>query len=263
MTAVPLEFGSLGNPGHPPLIIMHGLLGSSRNWITVGKLLAKYFNVFVLDLRNQGNSPHVDSMHYDDLVDDLVHWLEDKDIDKFYLLGHSLGGKVAMAYACRYPERLLGLIVEDMAPKEYPLRYEIEFVAMNSLNLETLKTRTEADHALEETIPDRPWRQFILTNLTRGEDNKFHWQINLKALTKWLPEIMKNPIKDSDKYEGPTLFLRGINSDFITDADYPKIRRLFPNSSIVMIEHAGHNVHIDNTEGLVHAVKEFVGGVKG
>ncbi len=257
MTAVPLEFGSLGRPGNPPLIIMHGLLGSSRNWISVGKLLAEYFNVFVLDLRNQGNSPHVDSMHYNDMVDDLIYWLEDKDIGKFYLLGHSLGGKVAMTYACTHPERLLGLIVEDMAPKQYPLRYEVEFNAMNSLDLESLKTRTDADEALKSQIPDWAWRQFILTNLMRGKDNKFHWQINLKSLTKWLPEIMKNPLKQTDNYKGPTLFLRGVNSDYITDADYPAIHKYFPNSSITLIEHSGHNVHIDNTEGLVNAVKAF------
>lgn len=262
MTAVPLAFGSLGKPGKPPLIILHGLLGSSRNWIGVGRLLSEYFNVFVLDLRNQGNSPHVDSMHYDDMVDDLVEWLKDKDIDKFYLLGHSLGGKVAMTYASRYPERLLGLIVEDMAPKEYALRYGIEFEAMNNLDLESLKTRTDADEALKPKIPDWAWRQFILTNLMRGDDGKFRWQINLKSLTKWLPEIMKNPLKESDRYNGPTVFLRGVNSDFITDADYLAIGKYFPNSSVVVIENAGHNVHIDNTEGLVRTVREFVEKLK-
>lgn len=257
MTAISLAFGSLGKPGNPPLIIMHGLLGSSRNWIGVGKLLSEYFNVFVLDLRNQGSSPHVDSMHYDDMVDDLVHFLEGKDINKFYLLGHSLGGKVAMAYACRYPERLLGLIVEDMAPKEYELRYGIEFEAMNSLNVEALIRRTDADEALKGKIPDWAWRQFILTNLQRGEDGRFYWQINLRALTKWLPEIMKNPIKEGDRYEGPTIFLRAEKSDFITDDDYPTIREHFPNAEIVIIENSGHNVHIDNTEELVRVVREF------
>lgn len=263
MTAVPLAFGSLGKPGNPPLIILHGLLGSSRNWIGVGKLLSEYFNVFVLDLRNQGNSPHVDSMSYDDMVDDLVVWLEGKDIDKFYLLGHSLGGKVAMTYACRHPERLLGLIVEDIAPKEYELRYGIEFDAMNSLNLGNVNTRTDADEAMKAKIADWGWRQFILTNLVRGEDKKFYWQINLKTLTAWLPEIMKNPLKKDDKYEGPTIFIRGVSSDFILDEDYPFIHRFFPNSSIVVIENSGHNVHIDNTEALVRAVRGFAEGLKG
>lgn len=261
MTAVPLEFGSLGKPGNPPLIILHGLLGSSRNWIGVGKFLAEYFNVFVLDLRNQGSSPHVDSMHYEDMVEDLVHWLENKDIDNFYLLGHSLGGKVAMTYACKYPERLLGLIVEDIAPKEYALRYGIEFVAMNSLDLEKIKTRADADDALKEQIPDWAWRQFILTNLIRV-GNKFEWQINLKTLTQWLPEIMKNPLTTGYKYEGPTLFIRGVNSDFIKDEDYPLIHTYFPNSNIAIIENSGHNVHIDNTEALIKALKSFADGAK-
>lgn len=257
MHTVKLESRSLGRVGSPPLIIMHWLLGSSRNWLGAGKLLSEYFDVYILDIRNHGNSSHADSMNYQEMADDLVRWLGDKNIDQFYLLGHSLGGKIAMAYACRYPERLLGLIVEDVAPKEYVLNYDREFEAMNSLNLESINTRTDADEMLKAKIRHYEWRQFILSNLVRGEDNKFYWQINLKILTELLPEIMKNPLKEDDKYEGPTLFLRGADSKFMDDKDYPAIRGYFPNSKVVVIEKSGHNVHVENTEGLIKAMNMF------
>lgn len=253
--SVKLKYESLGKSGNPPLVIMHGLLGSSRNWMSVGDLLSEYFDVFVLDLRNHGGSPHRDSMSYEEMAQDLVEWLEDRGIDKFYLLGHSLGGKVAMTYACRYPGHLLGLIIEDIAPREYVLlRYRVEFDAMNGLDLAHVKTRGEADELLKVQITDWEWRQFILTNLVRDANKHFHWRINLKALTAWLPEIMKNPLKESDRYDGPTLFLRGADSDYIREEDYGAIYKHFPHARIDVIEHAGHNAHIDNTEEFVQAV---------
>lgn len=258
MTSVPLAFTALGKPENPVLIILHGLLGSSRNWLGVGKILSDYFNVFLLDLRNHGSSPHSDSMSYPDMVNDLCDWVDKHNIHSFYLLGHSLGGKIAMTYACRHPERLLGLIVEDIAPKEYDLRYAAEFEAMNNLDLEKLKNRNDADQAMEAKIPDWTWRQFLLTNLARDENKKFHWQINLPVLTRWLPEIMQNPIKDNNKYTGPTLFLRGETSDFITNDDYPIIHKHFPQATIIELPHTGHNVHIENTPALVDALKSLL-----
>lgn len=258
MKSIPLAFITLGKPENPVLIILHGLLGSSRNWLGVGKILSDYFNVFLLDLRNHGASPHSDSMSYDDMVNDLFDWIDKNNIDSFYLLGHSLGGKVAMTYACRYPKGLLGLIIEDIAPKEYNLRYIEEFEAMNNLALESIKNRADADKFMEAKISDWAWRQFILTNLVRDENKNFHWQINLPILTRWLPQIMLNPIKNEDKFEGPTLFLRGENSDFINNDDYPNIYKHFPKVIIIEFPHTGHNIHIENTLGLVNALKSLL-----
>lgn len=258
MTSLPLAFTALGQSEKPALIILHGLLGSSRNWLGVGKILSADFNVFLLDLRNHGISPHSDSMSYDDMVNDLSDWVDKNNIPSFYLLGHSLGGKVAMTYACRHPRHLLGLIIEDIAPKEYNLRYSAEFEAMNNLALATIKNRTDADKAMEAKISDWTWRQFILTNLVRDENKNFLWQINLPVLTRWLPQIMQNPIKNEDKFNGPTLFLRGETSDFITNDDYPNIYKHFPQATILELPHTGHNVHIENTPALVNALKSLL-----
>lgn len=258
MTSVSLHYETLGKSGNPPLIILHGLLGSSRNWLSVGKLLAENFDVFLLDLRNHGSSPHTDTMDYNEMVEDLLHWVDEKKLDTFYLLGHSLGGKVAMVFACRFPERVRALIVEDIAPKEYKLRYADEFQAMNDLSLKDVKNRTDADKAMEAKIPDWTWRQFILTNLKHTPDKHFHWQINLPTLTQWLPQIMQNPIKNSDQYLGHTLFLRGETSDYITDDDYQTIYQHFPKASIITIPHTGHNIHIENTPRLIDVLKQLL-----
>lgn len=258
MTSVQLYYESLGKSGNPPLVILHGLLGSSRNWLNVGKMLSELFDVYLLDLRNHGNSPHTNTMDYNEMVDDLLIWVNEHNINNFYLLGHSLGGKVAMTFACRYPERLKALIIEDIVPKEYALRYSKEFQAMNDLHLETIKNRSDADKSMELTIPDWAWRQFLLTNLKHTPDKNFHWQINLPIITASLLEIMKNPLKSDDLYNGTTLFLRGENSDFIDNEDYPKIYRHFPNATIINFTHTGHNIHVENTAGLIEALKKLL-----
>jgi len=259
MAAVDLEFGCFGKPENPPLVILHGLLGSSRNWMGVGKTLSEYFNVFAIDLRNHGNSPHADSMRYQDMVDDLVKWFEDKNISKAYLLGHSMGGKVAMAFACQNPDKLRGLIIEDIAMKEYSKRYDVEFDAMNSLDLDKVHSRSDADKLLESKISDAQWRQFLMTNLARDAEKKcFYWKVNLKALTEYLPNILKRSIRENEYYQGPCLFLRGENSDYIQDEDYDTIIEHFPRAAIVKVPDAGHNLHIDNPAFLVDILKQFL-----
>lgn len=254
--AVELAFGSFGNPTNPKLIILHGLLGSSRNWLTVGKELAKDFSVFALDLRNHGQSPHREGISFKEMVDDLSYWLLHKDIADFYLLGHSLGGKVAMSYACKYPKRVKGLIIEDIAPKTYDLRYKTEFDAMNALDLGAINNRADADSALAKTIDDPVWRQFLLTNLVRTPKG-FQWQINLESLTKHLEELMQDSLGENDRYEGPALFLKGGDSDFIEDEDETKIKKHFPKASVVTIPNSGHNVHVENKDALIEAVLGF------
>lgn len=255
--AVELAFGSFGNPDHPKLLILHGLLGSSRNWLTVGKELAKEYSVFALDLRNHGQSPHRDTISFKEMVDDLSYWLMHKQIEDFYLLGHSLGGKVAMAYACKYPTRVKGLIIEDIAPKKYGMRYKTEFDAMNALDLSAIEKRSDADDQLAKNIEDPVWRQFLLTNLVRNPKG-FEWQIDLKALTNCLPDLMEDSLQETDIYEGKTLFLRGGKSDFIEDADEAKIKKHFPKATFETIAGAGHNVHVEGKDALVAAVLDFI-----
>lgn len=256
---IEMEFGCFGNPVNPTLIIMHGLLGSSRNWLSLGKELAQYYNVFLLDMRNHGNSPHTEAINYDLMVEDLVYWVGSKNIDNFYLMGHSMGGKVAMVYACKFPQRVKGLIIEDIAPIEYPLRYVEEFEAMLELDLATINNRTDADNALAQKIPDSLWRQFLLTNLSRDPNTqKFYWKINLPVLKKHLADFMKNPLTPKDQYQGPVLVIQGALSDFIKKNDYPIFDQHFPKNKVLVVDDAGHNVHIENKNAVLEALRHFV-----
>ena len=159
----------LGGTGFPPLVILHGMLGSSRNWQTVGRELASDYHVWALDARNHGQSPHDDTMDYANMVDDTMAWLDAQSLEKVTLMGHSMGGKTAMALACRYPERVERLIVVDIAPKAYRwVGRRVEYDAMNALDVARLKTRGEAEQLLEADIRDWGMRKFITTNLDRN-----------------------------------------------------------------------------------------------
>lgn len=253
-----LEFGSFGKPENPALIILHGLLGSSRNWLSIGKDLSEFYNVFLVDQRNHGNSPHQEPMNYEMLLRDFEHWVDRKKLGTFYVMGHSMGGKVAMAYACKHHERLKGLIIEDIAPKAYTIRFAKEFEAMNSLDLSLIKSRSDADEMLMQKIPTYEMRQFILTNLIKDPERGYIWRINLPILTRDLFEMMKNPLKENDVYKGHTLVLQGEKSDYIENSDYDTLRKHFPKCAILKIENAGHNVHIDAKDEVVKALSTFV-----
>ena len=186
----------LGGAGRPPLAILHGFLGSSRNWQTAGAALAAHFHVCALDLRNHGRSPHAPEMDYPVMVADLLAWLDARGLAQVSLLGHSLGGKVAMALACRHPERVSRLIVVDIAPKDYPgLAQRGEIAAMNELRLDDLHSRAEAELRFEARVPDPALRRFLATNLERDAAGRWRWSINLPALTQALPALVKNPLR--------------------------------------------------------------------
>jgi esterase len=246
----------LGGAGHPPLVILHGLLGSSRNWQTVGADLAEKFHVSALDLRNHGRSPHADEMTYGAMMDDVLAWLDTQAISQATFLGHSLGGKVAMLLACRHPDRVARLIVVDIAPKEYSLpAHHEEFTAMNELDLSRLASRAEAERQFEMRVPKWAMRKFLVTNLERDADGRWRWQVNLPVLTRTLPEIEKNSLAPGDRYTGSTLFILGGKSRFVDAQDHEKIRQCFPSARIETIADAGHNPHMDEREKFVETVR--------
>jgi len=254
-----------GGEGNPPLVILHGLLGSSRNWTSVAKELAGHFEVYAVDLRNHGKSPHAAEMTYAALAEDVGEFLAARELDRPFLLGHSLGGKTAMRLACDGPDRLRGLIVVDIAPRDYAPHFREEFAAMNELDLGGLGARREADEALAARgVEDWAMRQFLLTNLERDEASEgFRWQVNLRVLTEALPELAKSSIGENERFGGPTLFLRGENSDFVKDDDRPAITRHFPASQLMTIADAAHNVHVQNKAAFVSAVAYFAEDVMG
>ncbi|MDV7394678.1 alpha/beta fold hydrolase, partial [Arthrospira platensis SPKY1] len=159
----------------PPCIVLHGLLGSSRNWMSVAQKMAIHGTVHTLDVRNHGQSPHCDSMSYPEMAGDVLRWMDDRGIAKAVLLGHSMGGKIAMRLACSAPERVAALIVVDIAPRAYKPRWEREFAAMLALPLERMTSRAQAEEALSESIRDWAFRKFLCTNLERSEDGTLRW----------------------------------------------------------------------------------------
>lgn len=245
----------LGGAGHPPLVILHGLLGSSRNWQTAGRDLTSRHHVHALDLRNHGRSPHAAEMGYPTLVADVTAWLDAHGLPRVTLLGHSLGGKVAMLLACRHPERVERLVVVDIAPKDYQwAAHRAEFAAMNELDVSHLRSRGEAELRFEARVDDWAMRKFLTTNLEHDAGRGWRWQINLPVLTAALPELERNPLDPADHFAGPTHFITGGRSQYVQPGDTAVIRQHFPAAEIVAIPAAGHNAHMETRPEFVRAV---------
>jgi len=247
----------LGGTGQPPLVLLHGMLGSSRNWQTAGGDLARQYHVLALDLRNHGRSPHASGMTYPEMMDDVLGWLDARQLARVTLVGHSMGGKVAMLLACRQPERVERLVVVDIAPKNYFWPgHRASFAAMNELNLADLHSRGEAEMRFEARVPSLGTRKFLATNLERTEAGRWFWQVNLPALTAALPEIERNPLREEDCFAGPVRFLPGEKSNYIEPGDHAAIRRHFPRAEIRPIAQAGHSPHMEARAVFVAAVLE-------
>jgi pimeloyl-ACP methyl ester carboxylesterase len=248
----------LGGAGQPPLVVLHGLLGSSRNWQTAGRDLAPRWHVFAPDARNHGKSPHADGMTYEILAEDVAAWMEEQGIARATFVGHSMGGKTAMLLACRRPELVERLVVVDIAPKDYAwAAHRSEFAAMNQLDLGSLVSRAEAEMRFEALVPSLGMRKFLATNLERNEDGSWRWIANLPVLTAALPVVERNSLKDGDRYDGPTLFISGGRSQYVTPADHAAIRRHFPRATFEVIAEAGHNPHLETREAFVRALRAF------
>jgi esterase len=246
----------LGGAGRPPLVILHGLLGSSRNWQTTGRDLAEQFHVFALDLRNHGESPHVDEMSYPAMMEDVIGWLSAQSLARVSLMGHSMGGKTAMLLACRHPALVKRLMVVDIAPKDYRSEaHRAEFAAMTELDLAHLASRAEAELRFEARVDDWAMRKFLATNLARNAEGGWRWQINLPALSRALPELEKNPLSSSDHFEGPAQFITGGRSRYVLTADRAEILRFFPAAKIESLLESGHNPHMEQRAAFVQQVR--------
>lgn len=248
-----------GDSSHPSLVVLHGLLGSSRNWQGAGSDLGNCFHVHCLDLRNHGKSPHAFPHSYDAMMEDVLGWLDERGIGRCHLLGHSMGGKLAMKIACDRPERVGGLVVVDIVPKRYPGSHDSEYDAMNSIDLGKLGSRKEADELLEKTVPDWGKRQFLLTNLAREENGPgFYWMANLEALEANQREIEGSPLDSADRFDGETLFVMGGRSSYSEPSDYPGLVRTFPNGTVEVIAESGHNPHFEFRDEFVSRVAKFL-----
>lgn len=238
-----------------PFIILHGLFGSSDNWHTHGKKLAEYFEVYLVDQRNHGDSKWSDEFSYDLMAEDLHEFIQKHALEEVIIMGHSMGGKTAMRYAQLYPENVEKLIIVDMGVKEYPISHDGIIEGLKSLDLDTISSRGEANKELAKSIGNSAVRQFLLKNLNREEQNRFSWKINLPILEEKLHEIVSALPKKETLID--TLFIAGGQSDYILPEDHDNISKYFPLAEFHVIERAGHWIHAEAPEEFMEEVMGF------
>ena len=238
-----------------PIVILHGLFGSSDNWQTLGKKFAENFEVYLVDQRNHGHSPKSNEFNYQLLSDDLYNLITDLELENIILIGHSMGGKTVMTFTQQHPEFIEKLIVVDIGPKAYPMHHNIILEGLNSLDLSIIKSRGQADKQLSQYIEDVGVKQFLLKNLYWVETGQLGWRINIPVLEEKMPGIIA-AIPD-EIVDTPTLFIRGEKSNYIVEDDFQNIYDQFTNSEIETIYNAGHWVHAENPFSFYNIVMDF------
>jgi pimeloyl-ACP methyl ester carboxylesterase len=272
-----LAVRTLGESG-PRVVFVHGLFGQGKNWTTIARGLADSHRVTLIDLPNHGHSPWTDRVDYLDMAELVATELEQLG-EPVTLVGHSMGGKVAMQLALRRPELLRALVVVDIAPVSYPPTggrtddpdeeaspFGAYIEAMRALDLDQLTTRDEADAALRDVIPSRMVRSFLLQSLVReglGTDGGWRWRLNLELLDRDLGELRGFPAPPPGAvFEGPVLWIAGANSTYVLDEDRPHMDALFPATRLVRIKKAGHWVHSEQPEVFLETLRRFLATVE-
>lgn len=241
-----------------PLLILHGFLGMGDNWKTLGKQFAKDgYQVHLIDQRNHGRSFHEDVFNYEALSEDLKRYCEFQDLNKIYLLGHSMGGKTAMLFAALHPEMVVKLIVADIAPRYYPVHHDQILKGLSSLNFIEITSRGEADKQLAAYVPEFGTRQFLLKNLYWVAKGQLGLRINLEVLKDNVSEVGES-LPSEKLFDKPTLFLRGDRSEYISENDTAGILRQFPEARIETIANAGHWLHAENPKAFYEKVINFL-----
>ncbi|NTW24606.1 MAG: alpha/beta fold hydrolase [Lentimicrobium sp.] len=243
-----------------PLIILHGIFGISDNWVTLGKRLAEKFSVYIPDMRNHGQSPHSPTFNYLAMSDDLLEFMEDHQIEKSLLIGHSMGGKVAMTFTLEHPEKVEKLVIVDISPRKYPGR-NVHFdmiSAMMAVDFDSVTTRDEVERQMELSIPDKRIRLFVMKNLYRKTKHAFDWRLNLPAISTNMDYVFDGVNSDAE-FNGPVLFIKGGKSDYISAEDLPLIHKNFPTARVQTIAGASHWVHADSPTELCRLFSQFLG----
>jgi pimeloyl-ACP methyl ester carboxylesterase len=252
----------------PALIILHGLYGSSDNWITIAHRLEDQFTVLIPDLRNHGASPHTETHTYDDMVGDIVHFFLDTQTENAYLIGHSMGGKVAMRFAAENPEKVNRLMVVDIAPRNYMsenqhskhiLQHERILELLQNPDLNQYGSRKELDDFFLSKIKEQDVRQLLMKNIRRNSDGHFEWKINASLLRDSFPSMVSET--DAAWFDGripilayPVDFVRGLDSEYVSDDDWQTIKKIYPEARLTDIEQAGHWLHAEQPDKLVAAI---------
>jgi pimeloyl-ACP methyl ester carboxylesterase len=241
------------------LIILHGVFGISDNWVSFARKMADQYEVFIPDQRNHGQSPHDPTFNYFALCSDLVEFIEEHGIEDPIILGHSMGGKVAMHFALENPDRLKALIVADISMRTYMRRFRhLDMIdAMMEVNFNTARTREDVASQLRLKIPDKRTRLFAMKNLYRRErGGQFAWRLNLEAINLNMDEVFQG-IDSKNLFTKPTLFVRGGSSDYVKYEDFDQIYRNFPKADIKTIEGAGHWLHAEKPEEFYRIINDF------
>ena len=242
-----------------PVIILHGLFGQSDNWVTIGRRIADQFHVYIPDQRNHGQSLHTTVHSFPAMADDLAEFIEEHQIENPILIGHSMGGKVAMTYALENTEKVMKLVIIDISPRKYPERitHTQVITEMIRIDLEKIVTRTEVEKILDSRVSDTRIKMFILKNLYYKIHGKLAWRLNLEAINQNM-DLLFDGISSDNQYTGPSLFIRGGKSDYILDSDIPLIKSMFPEALVKTIPGASHWVHADAPEELCYLLSGFL-----
>ena len=243
----------------PGVVLVHGLYGSGTNFRRHAAWLAEQYRVLSPDLRNHGRSPHSAEMSYPAMAADLAALLDREGLAEATLVGHSMGGKAAMALALTRPQRVSALVVVDIAPVAYDHDQGAILEAMEAVDLEQVASRGDADRQLRDAVPEAGVRQFLLTNLERA-DGAWRWRLPLGILARAMPSILDFPELGSP-YPGPALFLHGAASDYVQPRHQETIRRRFPEARLQALEGVGHWVHAEAPDAFETALREFLGQV--
>lgn len=242
-----------------PMIIIHGLYGISDNWVNHARILAENYKVYIPDMRNHGQSGHSNFFNYEVMAEDITEFIEQHEIENPVIMGHSMGGKIAMKFALDNPDLVQKLIVIDMSMRQYNLRaFHSKIInAMLDIDFSKVKSRKEVDDYLAKTIEDARIRLFVMKNLYWTERKTLSWRLNLKAIIENIDAIFEG-ISSQQSFNKPSLFIRGQKSDYVRDEDFDLIKKQFTNSELKTIPNAGHWVQADEPELFIKELKHFL-----
>ena len=259
-----LEFKKFGHGD--PLLIVHGLYGSGDNWFTIGRNLKDLFTVYLVDLRNHGDSPHASEISVDLMTADLEELFESENLNKASLMGHSLGGKVVMNFTLRNPEKVSKLVIIDVALRSYstpgdfaPQTQEHQKIieALAALKITGTTERSAIDKQLSREVHSKSLRQFLLKNLKRHEDGSFYWGLNIEAVRKNMLQLLDAIETEGKLFNNPVLVVYGKRSGYISENDFPEFLKVFPDAQFKAFE-TGHWVHAEQPEKLITLLRAFL-----
>jgi len=239
-----------------PLVILHGLLGMLDNWMSHARALERTYDVIVVDARNHGRSPWDNTFDYEVMAADLEELLDDLFLSEVNLLGHSMGGKTVMKFAQNHPDWVQKLIIADIGPKSYPIQHERILRGLQSVPLDRLEKRSDAEGYLADHIEEPGVRQFLMKSLYRNETKSFAWRFNLEVIERNIGRVGETIL--DRPFDGPTLFVRGSESNYIRPEDEEGIHLVFPQATIETIPRAGHWLHADQPEIFLEIIRSFL-----